>query len=246
MIKKQQWKYRHLVCIRVILFYVRCYRSFFCYLLHSCAICHESVVLQLVTTQSFCNLPLSWCATCRSFVLQLVTTQPFCDFVTSPLFDTLSPLSRFCNLPLGGCVTFRSVVVQLVTTRLFCNLLPLSYSETCHHSVPQFITTHLFCKLAPLGCCATSHHSALLQLVSHLVRNLSLGCCATRNSFVLRSVHVLCTFVTCVQRITQQCNLSHGCAVFHSYVLRSCNSWKFTGGTGNVTVNSSYQHLRIL
>ena len=118
---------------------------------------HHSVVLQFITTQFFCDLPLGCCATCHNFV-----------------------------------------VLQLITC-----------SKTCRHSDPQFITTHLPCNLLPLGCCAASHHALVLQLVTtQPFCNLPLSCCTTRNSVVLQSVHVLCTLVTRVQRITQLCNLS--------------------------------------
>jgi len=55
-----------------------------------CATSHHAFVLQLVTTQPFCNLSLIWCPTCRSVVVQLVT-QLFCK-----LFTCFALLSLVC------------------------------------------------------------------------------------------------------------------------------------------------------
>jgi hypothetical protein len=134
----------------------------------------NSFVLQLVTIQAFCNLPLSCFATCRSVVVQLVTTQ-------------------FCNLLPPSCSKF-------VTTQLFCNLSPLGCRATCHHSfVLQLFTTQPLCKLSlsfvqivtqlfckVFTCCA----------LMSLVCNASLRCSAPCPLVVQFFTHTLCAIVT--------------------------------------------------
>ena len=184
-LRKQQWKLRYFLCIRVVLFCahsslicsVTC-RSVVVQLVTSfSATYNHSVVLQLSFIQSFCNLSLSCCATCCSVVVQLVTTQFLCNLspvflqlITTQLFANyhhsfvlqlittlqLVTIQSFCNLSLNCWATCRSVVVQLVTTQLLCNLSPVFL---------QLITTQLFCNLSPFSRSVTCH-SLAAQLVS--------------------------------------------------------------------------------
>ena len=134
-LRKQQWKLRYFLCIRVVLFCahsslicsVTC-RSVVVQLVTSfSATYNHSVVLQLSFIQSFCNLSLTCCATC---------------------------LSVFCTWSLLSCSTtyYHSLVLKLVTIHLFCNLSPLRRSAHCH-SVGAQLVAQLLCN-SELSCFA--------------------------------------------------------------------------------------------
>jgi hypothetical protein len=124
--------------------------------------------------------------------------------IKKTIMKRLALVHSCCTFLCAFITHFSSLVAQLL-----CNFSPLSFCATCHHSVVvQLVTTQLLCKLSPLSCCATCHHSAVmqfcnqsffLQLVTQLVRNLSLGCPATcHQSFVLQLVTTqpFCDLVT--------------------------------------------------